>query len=186
MPFSPRPGQRSTSAEGAARPSFMRSSSGRRPAAWRLRPAAGRVGGRGRSVESEIVMFECLGCWPACCALGDLPHRVRGGGHGQSVPSAWLMALITAGGEPIAPASPQPFTPSGLCGRLGFGLRREMRHVVGARHRVVHVAPVSSWPLGVVDRALQHRLADALHQAAVHLALDDHRVDRCCRSRRPR
>jgi hypothetical protein len=23
--------------------------------------------------------------------------------------------LITAGGEPIAPASPQPFTPSGLC-----------------------------------------------------------------------
>ena len=25
------------------------------------------------------------------------------------------MALITAGGEPIAPTSPQPFTPSGLC-----------------------------------------------------------------------
>jgi len=26
-----------------------------------------------------------------------------------------LIALITAGGEPMAPASPQPFTPSGLC-----------------------------------------------------------------------
>jgi hypothetical protein len=26
-----------------------------------------------------------------------------------------MIALITAGGEPIAPASPQPLTPSGLC-----------------------------------------------------------------------
>jgi hypothetical protein len=29
-------------------------------------------------------------------------------------PSAWQIALITAGSEPIAPASPQPLTPSGL------------------------------------------------------------------------
>ncbi len=26
-----------------------------------------------------------------------------------------MTALITVGGAPIAPASPQPFTPSGLC-----------------------------------------------------------------------
>jgi hypothetical protein len=31
-------------------------------------------------------------------------------------PSASVMALITAGGEPMAPASPQPFIPSGLPG----------------------------------------------------------------------
>ncbi len=30
-------------------------------------------------------------------------------------PMAWQMALISAGGLPMAPASPQPFTPSGLC-----------------------------------------------------------------------
>ena len=30
-------------------------------------------------------------------------------------PKALQMALMTAGGEPMAPASPQPFTPSGLC-----------------------------------------------------------------------
>ena len=29
------------------------------------------------------------------------------------IPSAWQMALITAGAEPMAPASPQPFKPSG-------------------------------------------------------------------------
>ena len=30
-------------------------------------------------------------------------------------PSASVIAFITAAGAPIAPASPQPFTPSGLC-----------------------------------------------------------------------
>ena len=30
------------------------------------------------------------------------------------VPSASVSAFITAAGAPIAPASPQPFTPSGL------------------------------------------------------------------------
>ena len=30
-------------------------------------------------------------------------------------PSASVSALMKAGGEPMAPASPQPFTPSGLC-----------------------------------------------------------------------
>ena len=29
--------------------------------------------------------------------------------------SASITALITAGGTPIAPTSPTPFTPSGLC-----------------------------------------------------------------------
>ena len=37
--------------------------------------------------------------------------------------------------------------------------------------------PVTSWPLLVVDRAFQQRLADALRDAAMHLALDDHRID---------
>ena len=32
-------------------------------------------------------------------------------------PSAWCTAFITAAGAAIAPASPQPFAPSGLCGQ---------------------------------------------------------------------
>src|SRR4051794_24815967 len=66
------------------------------------------------------------------------PHGLRGGGHGQvlhaervgdrvhhrrgragrggpSPRSGWVSASTPAGGAPIAPASPQPFTPSGLC-----------------------------------------------------------------------
>ena len=31
------------------------------------------------------------------------------------MPSASVIAFISAAGAPIAPASPQPFTPSGLC-----------------------------------------------------------------------
>ena len=50
-------------------------------------------------------------------------------------------------------------------------------HVVGARHRVVHVAGRKLLALGVVDDFLKQRLADALADAAVDLALDDHRVD---------
>ncbi len=37
-------------------------------------------------------------------------------GIGMSfTPRASVIAFITAAGAPIAPASPQPFTPSGLC-----------------------------------------------------------------------
>ncbi len=35
-------------------------------------------------------------------------------GISTRTPMALVIALITAGGEPIAPASPQPFTPSEL------------------------------------------------------------------------
>lgn len=32
-----------------------------------------------------------------------------------TTPTASQIAFMIAGGDPIAPASPQPFTPSGLC-----------------------------------------------------------------------
>ena len=92
--------------------------------------------------------------------------------------SASTMALMTAGAEPIVPASPMPFTPSGLVG-LGVTVWSSLKlgtsaadgtQVVGER-RVPEVAVV------VVDRLLPQRLGDALHDAAVHLALDDQRVD---------
>jgi hypothetical protein len=37
--------------------------------------------------------------------------------------------------------------------------------------------PVTSWPSLVIDAAFQQRLADALRDAAMHLAFDDHRID---------
>ena len=50
-----------------------------------------------------------------------------------------MIAFITAGHEPIAPASPAPFTPSGLVvhGTLCVS-KVKGGHVVGARQRVVH------------------------------------------------
>ena len=63
-------------------------------------------------------------------------------------------------------------------GRALDGLHREVREVVGARHRVVHVAAGQQLAaVGVVDAVLAQRLAQALRQAAVDLAFDDHRVD---------
>ena len=53
----------------------------------------------------------------------------------------------------------------------------EGRQVVGARHAVVHVARRDELPVLVVDGAFEQRLADTLRDAAMHLALDDHRVD---------
>jgi hypothetical protein len=54
-------------------------------------------------------------------------------------PIASVMALITAAGAPIAPASPQPLTPSGLPGHsVVVCVELERRQVVGARHGVVH------------------------------------------------
>jgi hypothetical protein len=50
--------------------------------------------------------------------------------------------------------------------------------IVGARHRVVHERAGESWPaLAVVTDVLHQRLADALHHAAMDLALEQHRVE---------
>src|SRR6187455_1644922 len=65
--------------------------------------------------------------------------------------SASTAAATMLGVEPSVPASPQPLAPSGLTG-------------------------VGVTVLGV-DRLFDHRLADALSQAAVNLAFDDQRVD---------
>ena len=72
----------------------------------------------------------------------------------------------------------RPSSPAGCactacsrCRRVMFGT------VVRARHRVVHERAGHELALLVIDRVLHQRLADALRHAALHLALDDHRVD---------
>ena len=53
----------------------------------------------------------------------------------------------------------------------------ERRQVVRARHAIVHERAGDELRRIVIDRVLVERLADALRQAAVDLAGDDHRVD---------
>src|SRR5215475_1063218 len=53
----------------------------------------------------------------------------------------------------------------------------EVRQVGRARHAVIHERAVGQLALGVVADLLVERLADALGEAAVGLAVDDHRVD---------
>ena len=58
-----------------------------------------------------------------------------------STDSASMIALIIAGGLPTEPASPAPFTPSGLDGAGHFQqIDLDVRKIVGARQCVVHEA----------------------------------------------
>ena len=96
----------------------------------------------------------------------------------SSWPTASVRALMTAGGEAIAPASPQPLMPSGLDGqRVSIVSTLERGQVVGARHAIVHEARRQELAVVVVMRAFEQRLTHALGDAAVNLALDDHRID---------
>ena len=61
--------------------------------------------------------------------------------------------------------------------RRGDGRDIVRRQIVGARHGVVHEARGDELPVRVVSRAFQQRLTDALRDSAMHLPLDDHRVD---------
>jgi hypothetical protein len=158
------------------------------PPASGLAPAAGQLGRIGHGGGP----FECEGIHGVVPSLfsvrGGSLHRfpdTRWGEAGMSKSftpsgaSASSKALITAGGEPMAPASPQPLVPSGLCvhgvhtvSSLNCGKSAALRH------GVVHEAAGEQLAGFVVVHAVfEQRLADALHQPAVHLALDDHRVD---------
>ena len=94
--------------------------------------------------------------------------------------SASMIALMTAGGLPTAPASPAPFTPSGIGAARHFDqLDLDVRQVVRARQRVVHEAAGQELARTLVIRgALQNRLPEALGDAAVNLAAHHHRVHR--------
>ena len=115
-------------------------------------------------------------CWSAV--------QTRCGEHGisMSLMPSWrtasTTALTTAGVEAIVPASPTPLTPSALVGRRRLGaVGRERRQVGRARHEVVDERARHQGAGVVVHRLLEQRLRDALDEAAVHLALDDQRVD---------
>ena len=91
--------------------------------------------------------------------------------------SASTTAFQTAGVAPIAPASPMPFAPSGLRGvGVSRALGLEVRQVAGARDRVGRERAGHVVAVLVEGDLLEQRLRDALGDAAVDLALDQHRV----------
>src|ERR1700676_160456 len=80
--------------------------------------------------------------------------------------SASRMAPITAGGAPVAPASPAPFTPSGL-GFAGTSGRSQTR---SGENFARGTAGAHELALGIEHDRFHQRLADALGDAAVDLA----------------
>src|SRR6185437_15580079 len=62
-------------------------------------------------------------------------------------------------------------------GRHGVLLRHEIRQLVGMRHRVIHEGAGEELAVFGEDDLLHQRLADALRRAAMHLPLNDHRID---------
>ena len=91
---------------------------------------------------------------------------------------AFSTAFTTAGGLPIAPASPTPFTPRGLVvhGILDQ-LDLDIRQVRCPRQRIVRETPGQELTgLRVVHCVLQQGLPDTLGDAAMNLPAHDHRV----------
>ena len=93
--------------------------------------------------------------------------------------SASITALVTAALAAIVPASPTPLTPNELTGD-GVTVRSVSiaRQLGGGGQRVVDERAGDELALLVVVHALVERLADGVHDAAVHLTVDQHRVDR--------
>ena len=91
--------------------------------------------------------------------------------------SASMTAFQTAGVEPIAPDSPMPLAPSGLRGD-GVWVRSVSndRQVAGARDRVGRQRAGHVVAVLVEGDLLVQRLRDALRDAAVDLALEQHLV----------
>ncbi len=92
--------------------------------------------------------------------------------------SASTAAFTTAGVAAIVPASPMPFAPSGLTGD-GVTVRSSVIDGRSAADGIWYSTSdaVRSCPSLAVHRLLEQGLRDRLDDAAVHLPVDDHRVD---------
>ena len=92
--------------------------------------------------------------------------------------SASTSAFITEGSAPAQPASPQPFAPRTLVvAGTGWNSWVNSGRVLGPWQCVVHVGAGQQLAVLVIDRVLAQRLADALHDPAMRLAIDQQRVD---------
>ena len=92
--------------------------------------------------------------------------------------SASITALTYAAGEPTVADSPTPLAPIGWCGDGVHRLEQlERRRLPRGRDQVVHEVGADAVAVLVEGDPLHRRHREALGEAAVDLALDDHRVD---------
>ena len=92
--------------------------------------------------------------------------------------SASLIALTTAAGAPIAPPSPSPLAcVIEACVQVSQMMDLDRRHLVRRRRQVVGERRGEDVAGVVVDDLFEQRVADALRDAALNLAVDDHRID---------
>ena len=144
-----------------------------------------------RLVETRRPVVLELG-WTTSCTSHPPPppfasriaRRTRSGVNGMSrcrIPSgasASMTAFATAAVDAIVPVSPAPLTPAGWASvgvSVPFDLERGEE--VGLRDGVVHHRARHELAAFVVGAVLPERLCDALGDAPVYLAVDDHRVD---------
>ena len=96
----------------------------------------------------------------------------------RAATSASFTAETTAAGALIEPPSPMPFQPPERVRRRRLEVDDlDRRHLGARREQVVHEARGDELAGLVVGEVLVERAADPLDDAAVDLALDDHRVD---------
>ena len=113
------------------------------------------------------------------------PAGSRPGVNGMSVSglapsgrSASLMAFMTQPGAPAVPASPAPLAPSSrVGGRRHHVADLDVGHLGRHRHQIVGHVAVEQLAALVVEAVLEQRAADALHDAAAHLLVDQLRID---------
>ena len=92
--------------------------------------------------------------------------------------SASLIALITAAGAPIAPPSPDALGLGDGGVAVGFHVMQlDGRDFARRRRQIIGERAGENVASLAVDDLLQQRVADALGDAAMDLAVRDHRVD---------
>ena len=112
---------------------------------------------------SSTSLCGMMGTWAMCTP------------NGVSASSTAEMIAAAAG---MVPTSPTPFTPSGLSGE-GVSLieRRQHRQLGRGRQQVVREGGGERLAAVVVAHPFEQRVADPVRDAAMDLAVDDHRID---------
>src|SRR5713226_2620454 len=152
--------------------SFASSLLASRLAAWRTLEGRWNV-----NAYMEASLFRRLAGRVA--ALDRGPDRLRGRRHGDLLAADRVGdGVDDRGGRGDGAGFAAAFDAERV--RRAFRQRHidpERRHVVGARHAIVHERAGHELAVLVVDRAFEQRLAHALGDPTMDLALDDHRID---------
>src|SRR5712675_2380388 len=143
-----------------------------------------RFNHRGTEVTENLLVFFSVPSAPLWLTLNRAPDPLRGRRH-FDVGNAELGQRIDyrvdddpeRRGRAAFAGRPDPERMGRAWHLAEFGV--EERHHVGLRHRVIHErAGQYLCAAGLVDALLPQRLPDPLDDAAMHLAMHDHRIDR--------